>query len=107
MRKMTSGRRLGLAVIATILIAPVSTNAQTYPNRPIKLVSPYPPGGSVDILDRILAQALSEAFGQQVIVENRAGGSGGNVGADLVAKSPPDGYTILATAAPPLVINAS
>jgi tripartite-type tricarboxylate transporter receptor subunit TctC len=96
---------LGLALTALMTAAPAC--AQAYPTRPIKLVSPYPAGGSGDILDRILAQALSETMGQQVIVENRAGGSGGNVGADLVAKSPPDGYTILATAAPPLVINAS
>jgi tripartite-type tricarboxylate transporter receptor subunit TctC len=99
------------AVAVTVILGALSlcapAQAQTYPSRPIKLVSPYPPGGSGDILDRILAQALSETIGQQVIVENKAGGSGGNVGADYVAKSPPDGYTILATAAPPLVINAS
>src|SRR4051812_48621856 len=102
-------RGIALAAAAALggLIVCASAQAQVYPNRPIKLVSPYPPGGSGDILDRILAQALSESIGQQVIVENKAGGSGGNVGADYVAKSPPDGYTILATAAPPLVINAS
>jgi tripartite-type tricarboxylate transporter receptor subunit TctC len=109
MRKMTSGLYRGLAVVVVGVgcVASVSVNAQSFPSHPIKLVSPYPPGGSGDILDRVLAQALSESFSQQVIVENRAGGSGGNVGADMVAKSPPDGYTLLATASPPLVINAS
>jgi tripartite-type tricarboxylate transporter receptor subunit TctC len=106
MRTMLRIVSLSIACVVAAATTPPA-GAQTYPSRPIKLVSPYPAGGSGDILDRILAQALSETIGQQVIVENRAGGSGGNVGADLVAKSPPDGYTILATAAPPLVINAS
>jgi tripartite-type tricarboxylate transporter receptor subunit TctC len=106
MRTMLRIVSLSIACVVAAATTPPAS-AQTYPSRPIKLVSPYPAGGSGDILDRILAQALSETIGQQVIVENRAGGSGGNVGADLVAKSPPDGYTILATAAPPLVINAS
>jgi tripartite-type tricarboxylate transporter receptor subunit TctC len=70
----------------------------------VRLVNPFPPGGSVDVLARILAQKLSENLGQQVIVENRAGG-GGNTGAEMVAKSEPDGHTLLFTAPGPLVVN--
>ena len=68
--------------------------AQTYPAKPVKLVVPFPPGGSLDITGRLLAQRLSEMWGQSVVVENKPG-AGGNIGADMVAKSPPDGYTIL------------
>ena len=68
--------------------------AQTYPARPIRLVVPYPPGGSNDVLSRITAQAMSPGLGQPVIVENR-GGAGGMIGADNVAKSAPDGYSIV------------
>jgi tripartite-type tricarboxylate transporter receptor subunit TctC len=71
----------------------ISAAAQTYPTKPIKLIVPFPAGGSVDVTSRALAQKLSESLGQQVIVENRAG-AGGNIGMDAVAKSAPDGYTI-------------
>jgi tripartite-type tricarboxylate transporter receptor subunit TctC len=77
---------------------------QPYPQRVVRIVNPFPPGGSVDVMARILAQKLSENLGQQVIVENRAG-AGGNTGADFVAKSEPDGYTLLFTAPGPLVVN--
>ena len=68
--------------------------AQTYPSKTVRLVSPYPPGGPNDIVARIVAQRMSQAFGQQWIVENRPG-RGGNIGTDLVAKSTPDGYTLV------------
>jgi tripartite-type tricarboxylate transporter receptor subunit TctC len=77
---------------------------QNYPERVVHVVNPFPPGGSVDTIARILAQKLSENLGQQFIVENRAG-AGGNTGAEMVARSEPDGYTLLFTAPGPLVIN--
>ncbi|MSQ18099.1 MAG: tripartite tricarboxylate transporter substrate binding protein [Betaproteobacteria bacterium] len=76
------------AVLASTAIA------QTYPNRTIKIVVPYPPGASTDAVARTIAQKLSDVFAQPVIVENRAGASG-NIGADFVAKSAPDGYTLV------------
>ena len=81
---------LALCALAVAGNAP----AQTYPAKPIRLVVPYPPGGSNDVLSRITAQALSPGLGQQVIVENR-GGAGGMIGADNVAKSAPDGYSLV------------
>jgi tripartite-type tricarboxylate transporter receptor subunit TctC len=76
------------------LVAAGNAPAQTYPARPIRLVVPYPPGGSNDVLSRLTAQAMSPGLGQQVIVENR-GGAGGMIGADNVAKSASDGYSIV------------
>jgi tripartite-type tricarboxylate transporter receptor subunit TctC len=68
--------------------------AQAYPSKPIKMIVPFPAGGTTDIVARILAQRMSESMGQPILVDNR-GGAGGAIGADLVAKAPPDGYTIL------------
>ena len=89
-----------LAVLA--LTAPGA--AQNYPDRVVRIVNPYPPGGSVDVMARLLAQKLGENLGQQFIVENRSGG-GGNTGSDSVAKAEPDGYTLLFTAPGPLTVN--
>ncbi len=80
--------------------------AQDYPARPVKIVVPYPAGGSNDIIARILAQKLSERVGQQFFVENR-GGAGGNIGAESVASSEPDGYTLLLSAPGPLTSNVA
>ncbi len=68
--------------------------AQSYPAKPVRMIVPFPAGGATDIVARLLAQKLSEAWGQQVLVDNR-GGAGGTIGSDLAAKSPADGYTIL------------
>ena len=68
--------------------------AQTWPAKPIRLIVPYPAGGTTDLLGRGIAQKMSAALGQQVVVENRPG-AGGNIGSDLVAKSKPDGYTLV------------
>src|SRR5450631_57304 len=81
-----------LAAVATAV--PAAAVAQAYPTKPIRLVVPFPAGGSLDVVARAIAQKLTEAWGQPVIIDNRPG-AGGNIGADLVAKSAPDGYTIL------------
>src|SRR5258706_3494728 len=81
-----------LSLIAGSLFL-VSANAQTFPSRPIRFISPFPPGGAVDIITRITAQGLSETLGQPVVVENGSG-AGGTIGADAAAKAPPDGYTL-------------
>ncbi|MBU8541134.1 Bug family tripartite tricarboxylate transporter substrate binding protein [Falsiroseomonas tokyonensis] len=99
---MLHRRGLLSAVLATGLAAPAL--AQTWPDRPLRVIVPFPPGGSNDIIARQMAEALRERLGQPVIVENRAG-AGGNVGADTVAKAAPDGLTLLLTAPGPLAIN--
>jgi tripartite-type tricarboxylate transporter receptor subunit TctC len=93
---------LGVAVMLAALT--IESGAQNYPERVVKIVNPFPPGGSVDITARILAAKLSDNLGHQFIVETRAG-AGGNTGSDSVAKSDPDGYTLLFTAPGPLTVN--
>ena len=89
--------RVGLAasvLVAAHIGAPLSqTRAQDYPTRPVTLIVPYPPGGGVDLIGRLVAQRLSAALGQQVVVENR-GGAGGMIGTRDLAKAAPDGYTL-------------
>jgi tripartite-type tricarboxylate transporter receptor subunit TctC len=93
------------ALIAGIcLLAAASAHAQTYPDRLVRIINPYPAGASVDVIGRIIAAKLSESLGQQFIVESRSG-AGGNIGADFVAKAEPDGYTLLISAPGPLVVN--
>jgi tripartite-type tricarboxylate transporter receptor subunit TctC len=82
-------------LLAAVLALPVMAAAQTYPSRPVRLVVPFPPSGATDIMARNVAQVLSDAFGQSVVVDNRPGGNA-LIGADAAAKSPPDGYTLLA-----------
>jgi tripartite-type tricarboxylate transporter receptor subunit TctC len=81
-------------LLSLAIFLPVLAAAQDFPSRPLRIVVPYPPGGAGDMHSRLVAQKLSSTLGQQVIVENRAGASG-NIGSDHVAKSPPDGHTIL------------
>ena len=95
-----------MAPLLCMLIAP-GVHAQAWPTKqPIRIVSPYAPGGATDVMGRLLGQRLQEKFGQTVIVENR-GGAGGNIGTDVVAKAAPDGYTLLLAASGPLVIAPS
>jgi tripartite-type tricarboxylate transporter receptor subunit TctC len=82
----------------------LSAHAQDYPARPIRIVVPYPAGGSADLLPRIFAEKLGAKWGQPVLVENRPG-AGGNIGAEFVYKAEPNGYTLFATAPGPLVVN--
>ncbi len=82
------------ALCAFGLLAGSAALAQNYPSKPIRMIVPFPAGGTTDVVARIVAQRMTESMGQPVLVENR-GGAGGAIGADLVAKAPPDGYTIL------------
>ena len=96
---------IGRVVIGLILLgAAVQAFGQAYPARPIRLVVPFPPGGAVDFYARVVQQPLSEALGQQLVIDNKAGASG-MVGAESVAKSPPDGYTLLLGNIASLAIN--
>lgn len=93
-----SRRRLLVLTGGAVVVAalPRSAGAQTYPARPVRILSGFPPGGINDTYARLIGQWLSERFGQQFVVENRPG-AGGNLAAEAVAKSPPDGYTLLLT----------
>lgn len=98
-------RVLTICVAACVIASPVAL-AQSYPAKPIRYVVPFPPGGTTDILGRIVALKLQEAWGQPVVVENRPG-AGGAVGAEMTAKSPADGYTIMGGTISTHAINAS
>ena len=92
---MTGIRRIARVAFAAALLAVTTlAAAQTYPSKPIRWIVPFPPGGSTDLLARVVGQKLTEGWGQQVIVENR-GGAGGTLGAAEAARSPADGYTLL------------
>lgn len=97
-------RTLPALALAFGVAAAPAAQAQDYPTRAIKIVVPFPPGGTADVMPRIIADWLSRNWGQAIVIENHAG-AGGNVGAEVAAKSNPDGYTLLAAPPPPLVIN--
>ena len=92
--KRIDRRALLRLFLGALFLAAGTAHAQTYPERPIKIVVPFGPGGATDVLARTMGQKFAEAWGQPVVVENRTG-AGGNIGADLVAKAAPDGYTLL------------
>src|SRR3954454_11827034 len=93
---MTLGRFLVALGLGLTLMSATDALAQPYPNRLIKIIAPFPAGGNVDVIARSLGEQLSKSLGQPVIIENRPG-AGGNIGGDVVAKSPPDGYTLMMT----------
>ncbi|HKS63493.1 MAG TPA: tripartite tricarboxylate transporter substrate-binding protein, partial [Xanthobacteraceae bacterium] len=91
---MNRASRLLWLVLLAAFVAPTAAWAQSYPNRPVRLVVPFPAGGPADALGRVLADQLNKTWGQPVIVENR-GGAGGNIGFGFVARARADGYTLL------------
>jgi len=96
-------KKILAALVLALALSP-SAFGQTYPSKPIRIVCPFPPGGAVDIASRAIADALTKTMGQSVIVENRAG-AGGNLGGEIAAKSPPDGYTLFMTTSGIQAIN--
>ena len=99
-------RGINCCALLLALLTASQVCAQSYPNKPIRLVLPYPPGGGTDVIARPLAQKLTENLGQQVIVDTR-GGANGNIGMEFVAKSPPDGYTLLFALSAQFAVNPS
>src|SRR3982751_5187797 len=97
-------RPLSLIFAGILLALAGNVFAQTYPNRTVRVIVPYPAGGGADFVGRVYAKALSDSTGQQFVVDNR-GGANGNVGSELASKSTPDGYTLLVTASTNLTIN--
>lgn len=97
---------LTLWCAAAAVTAVSSANAQSYPNRPVRLIVPYAPGGGSDTTSRIMSQRLAEVLGQQIVIDNRPG-AGTIIGAELAAKSPPDGYTLFSGITGTMAINPS
>lgn len=104
--RMSPAAKLAAIVLAIFLTGAVDARSQSYPSRPITLVVPYPPGGGVDAMARMVGQKLAIALNAQVVVENRGGGNG-NVGTRSVAKAKPDGYTLLLGYTGTLAVNPS
>jgi tripartite-type tricarboxylate transporter receptor subunit TctC len=100
------GRALGLGLALSALIAALPARAQDYPARAVKIIVPFPAGGTADIMPRVIGEWLSRKWGQPVVIENRPGAAG-NIGTEAFSHSDPDGYTLLSAPPPPLVINQS
>ena len=102
-RRQAASAATAFALASALVLAATAASAQSYPSKPIHLVVPFAAGGITDVIARALGQRLTEAWGQQVVIENRSGGTG-QVGAEYVARSAPDGYTLLVTADTTFVI---
>src|SRR5690606_21081714 len=103
----TGSRRRALCALAfsgLAMLAGPTAAQEAWPNKPVRLIVTFPPGGLLDIVSRMLAPKLSETFGQQFVVENRPGANG-NIGGEIAAKSEADGYTLLATSADMVAVN--
>jgi tripartite-type tricarboxylate transporter receptor subunit TctC len=104
-RGIAARAAIALTVAVAVLFSVAKTaKAQDYPSHPVKIIVPFPAGGTADVMPRLFTDWLARRWGQPVVIENRSG-AGGNIGAEAVAKSEPDGYTLLAAPPPPLVIN--
>jgi tripartite-type tricarboxylate transporter receptor subunit TctC len=103
-RRPPAARRASFPLLAVLLTTSATAAAQAYPNRPIRFIVPFPPGGSGDVVVRAVGQKLTEAWGQAVVVDNRAGASG-NIGLQVAARSAPDGYTLVLGTASTHAIN--
>lgn len=97
-------RAFGAAVLSVLFLVSGQASAQSYPTKPVRLIAPFPPGGTSDVLSRLLAQRLSDTLGRQVVVENRPG-AGSNLGHEYTAKTPADGYTLLLSSNTALAAN--
>jgi len=107
MKQRMMSRRKSIALVAMMaaaVLVPGAAWAQAFPSKPIRMIAPFPPGSSIDIIARLIAQPMGDTLGQPIVVENKVG-AGGNVGVDAVLKSPKDGYTIGIGARGPLAIN--
>jgi tripartite-type tricarboxylate transporter receptor subunit TctC len=91
-------------IVPALAVLPLAAGAQAYPAKPVRIIVPFSPGGATDIVTRLLGQKLTEVWGQQVVADNRAGASG-NIGAELAAKSAPDGYTLFMTSGSVVAAN--
>ena len=89
---------------AMLAVAGAAGAQQDYPNRPLRMIVPWPPGQATDLVGRVMAQKMSDVLGQQIVIDNRAG-AGGMIGTDVAAKATPDGYTLLAASSGPVSIN--
>jgi tripartite-type tricarboxylate transporter receptor subunit TctC len=106
---MSHGKRVSGAIASALALCAVvasSVSAQTFPTKPVRIVVPYPTGGGNDLLARLMSPELAEKWGQGVVIDNRAGASG-MIGAELVAKSPPDGHTLLLCGSPECALNVT
>ena len=95
-----------LFIIPLLAFASAASFAQTYPTKAVRLIVPFPPGGSTDLVARVIGQKMADSWGKQVVIDNRPGANG-MIGSDIVAKANPDGYSIVLGTIGPMAINAS